>query len=223
MESLFNLKDYTIADHVFFATGCLLWVFTYIIVIRGIIKNKFVEIPLVAICANFAWEFLWSFVFKTNMGELYVWGYRIWFALDCYIVFGLFRYGVQQVSFQILRTHFAAITASCILAWGVMLYYYIKIYDAPFTHMGANSGYVLNVMMSALFITFYLRMDEPNRFSPYSAWFKGVGTILITVFCFLHFTDGFLLSMCVVTGILDVFYIALMYVKNSRLLANSKQ
>ncbi|MFL5754110.1 MAG: hypothetical protein ACJ76F_11930 [Bacteroidia bacterium] len=215
MHKLFNLIDYTIADHVFFATGCLLWVFTYVIVIRNIVKMKFVEIPIVAVCANFAWEFLWSFVFRTDMGELYIWGYRIWFFLDCFIVFGLFRYGVKQVSLPLIAKYYSLITAACIAAWGVMLYYYIKIYDEPFTHMGANSGYILNVMMSALFITLFLRMKQPQSFSLLSAWFKGVGTILITIFCFLHFKDGFLLSMCIVTGILDIIYISMLHRNHS--------
>ncbi len=215
LHHLFNLKDYTVADHVFFASGCLLWVFTYVIVIRNIIKKQFVEIPLVAVCANFAWEFLWSFVFKTDMGELYVWGYRIWFFLDCFIVYGLFKYGVKQVALPLIAKYYSLVTAICILSWGVMLYFYIKLWDAPVTHMGANSGYILNVMMSALFITFFLRYNQPGSFSYLSAWFKGVGTILITVFCFLHFTDGFLLSMCVITGILDVIYIYLLHKNHS--------
>lgn len=214
MNNWFNLQDYTVADHAFFAIGCLLWVFTYIIVIRSIVKKQFVEIPVVAVCANFAWEFLWSFVFTTDMGKLYVWGYRIWFALDCFIVVGLFLYGSKQVALPAIKKHFQLITAACIAAWGVMLYYYILLYDMPFTHMGANSGYVLNVMMSALFITLYLRMqNQKDLFSTLSAWFKGLGTILITIFCFLHFTDGFLLSMCVVTGILDILYIGMLQLK----------
>lgn len=220
MHSLFNIKDYTIADHVFFASGCLLWVFTYVIVIRNIIKKQFVEIPLIAICANFAWEFLWSFVFRTDMGELYVWGYRIWFALDCYIVFGLFRFGMKQVSIPVLKEYFSVITALCILAWTAMLYYYIKLYDVPFTHMGANSGYVLNVMMSGLFITLFLRMQQFHSFSFLSAWFKGVGTVLITVFCFLHFRDGFLLSMCIVTTLLDIAYIFLLHRKQAFIISS---
>jgi hypothetical protein len=211
MSSLFNLTDYSVAEHVFFAVGCLLWVFTYFIVIRNIRKQQFVEIPIVAICANFAWEFLWSFVFKTDMGELYVWGYRIWFALDCYILYGLYKHGAKQLTEAPIIKHFSAITTLTLLSWGVMLYYYIQNYDAPISHMGAYSGYILNVMMSAMFITLFLRMNKPSGFSYLSGWLKGVGTILITIFCFLRFNDGFLLSMCIITGILDIIYIYLLH------------
>ncbi|MBL4715397.1 MAG: hypothetical protein JKX95_02090 [Bacteroidia bacterium] len=210
MSSLINLQDYTVTEHVMFAVGCLLWVFTYVIVIKNIIKHQFVEVPVVAICANFSWEFLWSFVFQTNMGELYVWGYRVWFLMDCFIIYGLFKYGDKQVSIDSIKKFFKPVTAFCLLCWFVTLYFYIKNYDAPFTHMGAYSGYILNVMMSALYITLILRMkDSIGSFSYLAGWFKGVGTLLITIFCFLHFTDGFLLTMCVITGILDATYIYL--------------
>jgi len=214
-EPIINLTDYTITEHVFFALGCLLWVFTYIIVIKAIRQKAWVEIPLIAVAANFAWEFLWSFVFVTDMGLLYVWGYRIWFFLDCFIVYGLFRYGYKQIDIESLRQIAKPLTAFAIACWFAMLYYYIKIYDAPLSHMGAYSGYILNVMMSAMYIPHLLRLGKMQIFSKSAAWFKGVGTLLITVFCFLKFQDGFLLSLCVVTTLLDAAYIYLIMQKRT--------
>ncbi len=217
-EHIINLKDYTPLEHVLFATGALLWVFTYIIVIKNIRKFKFIEIPIVAVCANFSWEFLWSFVFTTDMGELYVWGYRIWFFLDCYIVFGLFKYGWKQTSLEEIKKHYHLIVALCLAAWFACLYYYIDIYDAPITHMGANSGYILNVMMSALYPILLLRMNSLNGFSYLGGWFKGVGTFLITIFCFLKFPDhSWLLVLCAITTVLDAWYIYLFSVKRKKL------
>jgi len=212
-QPILNLTDYTVAQHIFFALGCLLWVFTYIKVIHAIRKNAFIEIPLIAVTANFAWEFLWSFVFITDMGLLYVWGYRIWFFLDCFIVYGLFKDGYKQIETPSIRKFASPIIALAIAGWGLMLYYYIKIYDEPISHNGVFSGYILNVMMSALYIPLMLRMGATWQFSRWSAWLKGVGTLLITVFCFLKYDDGFLLSMCVVTTFLDAAYIYLIMTK----------
>jgi len=189
--------------------GCLLWVFTYIKVIHAIRKNAFIEIPLIAVTANFAWEFLWSFVFITDMGLLYVWGYRLWFFLDCFIVYGLFKDGYKQIETPSIRKYASHIIALAIAGWVFMVYYYIKIYDEPVSHNGVFSGYILNVMMSALYIPIMLRMGATWQFSKWAAWFKGVGTLLITVFCFLRYDDGFLLSMCIVTTLLDATYIYL--------------
>jgi len=208
-QPVINLTDYTIAQHIFFALGCLLWVFTYIKVIHAIRKNAFIEIPLIAVTANFAWEFLWSFVFITDMGLLYVWGYRLWFFLDCFIVYGLFKDGYKQIETPSIRKYASHIIALAIAGWVFMLYYYIKIYDEPVSHNGVFSGYILNVMMSALYIPIMLRMGATWQFSKWAAWFKGVGTLLITVFCFLRYDDGFLLSMCIVTTLLDATYIYL--------------
>ncbi|WP_027000466.1 hypothetical protein [Eisenibacter elegans] len=203
----FNLLDYTLTEHIFFAIGCIGWVVVYAIVISNIQKHRFVEVPFIAITANFAWEFLWSFVFMTNMGLAYVWGYRIWFFMDCWIVYGAFRYGASQMSIERWKPYFHYIFLGALAAWFVMLYGYIKVYDAPVTQMGANSGYILNVMMSALYIPLMWRLFGTERFSIPAAWAKGLGTLLISVFCFLKFFDLFLLSMCVVTAILDGIYI----------------
>jgi hypothetical protein len=212
-QPILNLTDYTVAQHIFFALGCLLWVFTYVNVILAIRKRAFIEIPLIAVTANFAWEFLWSFVFITDMGQLYVWGYRIWFFLDCFIVYGLFMDGHKQLVLASLRKHARSIIIFAIASWGFILYYYIKIYDLPISHNGVFSGYILNVMMSAMYIPLMLRMGATQQFGKWSAWFKGVGTLLITVFCFLKYNDGFLLSMCVVTTFLDAAYIYLIMTK----------
>ncbi|HKK88024.1 MAG TPA: hypothetical protein VJ917_04185 [Saprospiraceae bacterium] len=209
-DSLFNLRDYTGTEHALFAIGCLMWVFVYFIVIHNFRKKDFVEIPMIAICANFAWEFLWSWVYMTDMGSLYVWGYRIWFFLDCFILYAIFRYGYKQLMSMPKASHpyllIGGLTASFFI-----LYFYIGRYDYPLSHMGAYSGYVLNVLMSALYISLFLRMKNPGIFSLPAAWLKGIGTLLISFFCILHFNDWFLISMCIVTAALDAAYISIFY------------
>jgi hypothetical protein len=210
-EPIINLRDYTVAEHVTFAIGCLLWVFTYVVVIKNIRRYQFVEIPFIAVSANFAWEFLWSWVFRTDMGLLYVWGYRVWFFLDCVIVWHTFRLAWKQLPEGLPRAMAIWAFSGGIAAWFGMLYFYIKNYDLPISHMGAYSGYILNVLMSALYIPLLLRIRNLEWMSEANAWFKGVGTALITVFCFMHFKEGFLLSMCVVTTALDATYLYLLY------------
>ena len=210
MNHWFNTVDYTVPEHICFAVGCFMWVVVYLIIIRNIHRIKFIEIPMVAICANFAWEFLWSWVFMTDMGLVYVWGYRIWFFLDCYIVYSVFRLGYKQLV-SLPKSFGKGIMTGGLIASFFMLYFYIKIYDAPMSHMGAYSGYVLSVLMSALFISLLIRKKDVSLFSEANAWLKFLGTFLVTVFCFMHFTDWFLLSMGVVTAVLDVFYLTFYY------------
>ena len=149
------------------------------------------------------------------MGLLYVWGYRIWFFLDCFIFIGLLRFGAKQISMPSLRPYALGIIIFAFASWMAMLYYYIANYDFPISHNGAYSGYILNVMMSALYIPALIRNGGSFPFSKLAAWCKGVGTLLITAFCFLRYTDGFLLSMCVVTALLDATYIAMIMRKKT--------
>lgn len=204
---LINLKDYTPYEHVCFALGCLLWVVVYVFTIRTIRTRQFVDIPLISVCANIGWEFLWSWVFVTDMGALYVWGYRIWFFLDCYIVYGLFRFGYKQITIPLLARHARLATLCGIIGWGVMLYFYIKNYDAPLSHMGAYSGYILSILMGMLYLTLFLSMNNLSLFSYASVWCAALGNLGVTLFCFSHFTDWFLLSMCVFTTLLNIAYI----------------
>lgn len=205
MNAIINLQDYTLTEVLLFGVGCLCWVVVYLIVIRNIRKHKFVEIPAIAICANFAWESLWSWVYTTNMGELFEWGYAVWFVLDVYIIYSLFRYGHKQIINDQLRETFVPYTIFTIVCWFAALYFFIPEYGNP---MGATSGYILNVMMSALYIMLFLNRDSTEGFSFAVGIFKGLGTALITVFCFLRWSDNhFLLVLCVATFVLDLLYV----------------
>ena len=112
-----------------------------------------------------------------------------------------------RLSGKAIRQGYPAVVAAIMASWFIALYFFIGSYDAPLTHMGALSGYVLNVMMSALYIPVLMKNYRTGTFSYAAAWFKGVGTLLISVFCFLHFSDGLLLTLCAVTAALDAAYL----------------
>lgn len=208
-QPLLNLRDYTPLELITFGLGCFLWIVVYFYTLRNIFRCQFVEIPLVTILGNIVWEFLWSWVFVTDMGSLFMWGYRIWFFMDCVIVYGAFRYGYKQISIPALARSTPALMVFGIAAWFPALYYYIERYDAPISHMGAYSGYILNVLISITYIPLALRLGDWTRFSYPASWCKAVGNLLINIFCFLHFSDGFLLSLCVLTTIFDVIFLYL--------------
>ncbi|MDB5121266.1 MAG: hypothetical protein JWN56_2484 [Sphingobacteriales bacterium] len=212
MQSLINTKDYSATELITFGVGCFCWIIVYFYTLKSIKEKQFIEIPLITVCGNIIWEFLWSWVFHTDMGNLFQWGYRIWFFMDCLIVYGLFRYGYKQISIPFFRDKAKALIILAMLSWLPLLYFYIKNYDAPISHMGAYSGYILNVMISALYIPLVIRLNDWKMFSYPAAWYKAIGNLLINIFCFLHFNDWFLLSLCILTSILDAYYLFLFYV-----------
>ena len=205
--NILNLTDYTLLEQIFFLIGCLCWVAIYILVIRGAVKLQYIEIPIMAVCANISWEFIWSFLFKTNMGELYVWGYRLWFFLDCFILYFLFQYGTKQLISDQYKKPFPWIVVASLASWLFMLFFYIKNYDYPISHMGAYSGYIINWMMSMLFITLYVRTSNKVFFSLANNWLKLIGNGCISIFCFLKFNDWFLFSVIIVNTLLDLLYL----------------
>lgn len=204
-----NTTVYTPAQLVLFAVGCLGWVVSYVAVLGRVRRNRFIEIPAGAVVANVAWEFLWGFVYTTSMGMLFAWGYRIWFFLDVFIVYMLFKYGSKQVDTPLLAKAFRPATAFGILSWGVALYFFIGGgYD---TSYGATSGYILNVMMSALYCVLIVKQaDNVRLFSGVVAWSKMLGTMLLSIFNFwVRPQDHLLMTLYTATFVLDVLYIGI--------------
>jgi hypothetical protein len=204
-----NTTDYSTLELTLFALGCLGWVVVYLVVLRHLLRKRFVEIPAAAVAANIAWEFVWGFVYQTNMGRLFILGYQAWFFLDLFIVIGLFRYGYKQLLNPSFGPFLRPAVTFGILAWTAGLYFFVKMgYD---TVTGATTGYILNVMMSALYIVVFLGLPREN-FSYLVAWGKFLGTALISIFCFMVWPERpFLLTLCVVTFLLDLFYVLIFH------------
>jgi hypothetical protein len=213
-----NTAKYSEPMLLLFGIGCFFWVVAYVGVLQKIRTRRYVEIPAAAVVANIAWEFVWGFVFTTDMGILFQWGYRIWFFLDVFITWNLFRYGPQQIANATLRRWFAPATVFGLAAWTAMLYFFVKQgMDSPY---GGISGYILNVMMSALYIVLLVQQNDLRDFSYLVAWSKMLGTGILSVFnAILVPQNGFLMTLCAVTFLLDVAYIVTFHVMAARLRA----
>jgi hypothetical protein len=138
---------------------------------------------------------------------VFAWGYRIWFFLDLVIVYMLFKYGWKQADTPVIARAFNALSAFGIVCWLAALYYFIgEGYD---TSYGAISGYILNVMMSALYLVLIAKQSaNPQYFSEVVAWSKMLGTAFLSVFNFMVRPDDYLLmTLYVATLVLDVAYI----------------
>jgi len=202
-----NTTDYTVPQLILFGVAALYWVWVYIVVIQDISKYKFIGIPVLAVCANFAWEFLWSTKYYTNMGALFEWGYRAWFVLDIYIFYSVIRYGVIQFSLPWFKKNFVTVILFTFACWVAGIYALTSQYADP---IGAVSAYLVNAHMSALYIFLILQFPNERSLSVSTAWHKMLGTALTSVFCFWVFPDQyFMLTMATITFVLDMTYIYL--------------
>jgi hypothetical protein len=202
-----NLDYYSPLQLILFGLGALLWIINYIFIVRNIIKNQFVEMPAGVLCANFAWEFLWSWIYVINMGWAIRLGYMAWFFLDAFIVWGFYKYGYKQVS-QSVIPYYKLLFTFGIISWLIILYYFIgQGMDNP---IGANSAYVINILISSMYVFMFLRLEDKSILSFTTAWTKWMGTGLISLMCLIRWPENhWLISMCVACFLLDMFYVYL--------------
>ena len=214
----FNTIRYSVPSLIVFGLGCVLWLVASVAILQRARTNTFVEIPAAAVVANVSWEFIWSFVYTGDTGRLLEFGYRGWVFLDFVIVYYLFGYGTSQVVTPTLRPYFRPAVAFGIASWSIALDYFVREgYDMS---MGATSAYIINVMMSAVYITL-LQSHPERKFSLVIGWTKGLGTACFSLFMFMEplrrYGDealagkGFLLTLCVVTLVLDIVYVVMLH------------
>lgn len=210
-----NLDNYTVAEHVVFATGCLLWVVVYFNVIRDIYTKQFCGIPPITVGANITWEFLKSFVYPTDMGLFYILIYKIWFFLDLYIAYGSFKYGDKLVA-EPIKKYFKLIMTFNLIVWLIAQYLFMKMgYDDV---VGAFSAFIINVVISGMYISIVLTTNYLSNFTKTVAWAKMFGTGLVGVFAFMHWSENYLLlTLGIVIFTLDAFYLYLLYSRKSQI------
>lgn len=206
LAKLINLEAYTPLEFILFFGGFFLWAMFYVIIVRNILKYKFVEMPFVVEAGNIAWELLYAFVFELDMGPLLTWLYRAGTLLDVFIFYSLLKYGHKQLTIESVKKYFKPMVLAIFFAWGLIFWFYKKQgLDSP---LGAVSAMQLNLIISSLYITLILRLDDLRGFSYAGALLKRLGTGLVTVFTFVHFPDNhFIHIVGVCIFILDGIYI----------------
>lgn len=205
-----NTRDYTTPELLLFGVGCFLWVIAYGILIRNIIVYKRLEMPTIAGCGNFAWEFVYSWFIITDMGALMLWGYRAWFFLDIFIWAMLLKYGREDTFLPAFRRYFSAYAIVLTIAFGAA-YWFMK--QAGYeTSIGAVSAYLLNTVISVLYVVNFYRVRDRDHYSIAIAWLKFLGTGLISVFMVMHYPDNhFIHLLAAIIAIYDAWYVGALH------------
>jgi len=203
-----NTEKYSIAEFLLLGVGGTFWVILYVTILISIRKKRFVEIPAICMVANASWDALWAFCFRNDLGELFIWGYRSWIILDIFVIWALFRIGPGQTKDPVLRQWYRPLLVSATVIWLLLTYFFTaQGYETP---TGMTWGYLVVLLMAALYLVNFLREGDHRKFSYLVAWSKLIGNGFGSGFCFLAYPDvHFLLSLCVITFVLDVAYIVL--------------
>lgn len=164
------------------AVGCILWGAAYILIIKQCFRDRTYGLPLLAICMNFSWELMASFVFP-NPVPLWHFFDRAWLLLDFPIFYQLWQWGAKEQRIFEMRRYFHWIVGATLLLCVGGLYAFVDTYR---DRLGLMASFGINLVMSILFIFFYFdRRGSMRGISKWGAVCKGLGTLLTSIEC--HF------------------------------------
>lgn len=189
----------------------LFWIITYIlIIIRGFQDKKY-GMPMVAICANISWEFIFLFIFPhDDLQKLIT---STWFVLDIiimiqYLVFGRWEFKKNTSAKLFYSSFFITLGISFLIIIAMTL----EFNDVE----GKYAAFSQNLMMSGLFISLLLNRGNSSGQSIYIAVFKMLGTLLTSIAFFLFFRTYLITILSVAIFIYDWIYIVLLWKVNRK-------
>lgn len=127
--------------------GCgLLWTLSYLMIIHRGFSDRTYGMPVVALCANVSWEFLFSFVYP--QGPIQTPVNLAWFSLDLIICYQALRYGPSEFRGLTKGGFYAMFAFTLVAAFCAVLFvtWRFKDFDGAYTAFGQS------LLMSALFI-----------------------------------------------------------------------
>ena len=194
--------------------GGIFWILTYVFIISKGFKDKTYGMPLIALCANISWEFIFSFVFPYGPPQSYI--NYLWFGLDTILVAQFLKYGKNEFlrwSTSKLYKLFIVLISS---EFGIILIGSIIIGD----FRGIYSAFGQNLVMSILFIIMFSKRNSLRGQSIYIAIFKMLGTGLVSLHFYLYepiTQSSFILpSLFISIFIFDMAYIFLIIKYNKQ-------
>lgn len=196
--------------------GCALWTAAYLILIKRALKDRVNTLPMLAICLNFTWEVMAVFVLP-NPSKAWTVLEWSWVVIDLGLVGLLWRHGADSLRTASLRPHFH------LLLCGTLLLCFAGQITFVFTFgdlLGFIDAFVINLVMSALFLVMYFERS-PNcvGLSYSAAWLKMLGTACTSIQCAALLPQirpdipswGFLYFLYLVIFGLDATYVTLLH------------
>ncbi len=181
----------------------IFWSVTYLLIIRRGHLDQTYGMPLVALCANIPWEFLFAFVYPPGIIQHVI--NLVWFALDVIILIQLLGSGPREfpdLSRSVFYVGFSSALVSSFFATLLVTW--------EFQDGRVYAAFGSNLMMSALFIAMLYRRRCLRGQSASIAICKLLGTALASLAFFLYFRQSaLLLFLYVAILVYDVIYVVM--------------
>ncbi len=170
---------------VFVGLSYLFWITAYITAIRVGVRDRIYTIPLLAICLNITWEVLFGFTCTSTdamqglcLGKVATWGVRGEFLFDLAIFYLLLRYGRDHMRVSDLRRFFYLVVTVIVAFSYLGQYSFVRYYQD--TH-GLESAFIINLVMSVLFVLMAFDRPDGRGLSRLIAWAKMLGTGVVAL------------------------------------------
>lgn len=197
------------------AIGTALWLAAYVLVIVKGFKHKTYAIPLGAVALNFSWETIFSFIL---IDPVWLWELMdvAWWLFDTTIVYQLVRYGRAQQTIPEVKKRFHLIFAAALGFGFAWQYTFSMTYD---DELGLTIAFMINVVMSLLFINMQLLRHDKDGYMWGVGWTKLFGTLAMSIMChhimpiiYPHQTYWIYMDVLYVTILaLDIVYVAMLW------------
>ncbi len=176
----------------------VLWTLAYLLIIRQGFLDRTYGMPLVALCANISWEFIFAFVYPHDLPQRAV--NVVWFSLDVVILFQLLLYGPREFAGLSRRLFYIGFALALATAFGAVRAVTLMFDDFD----GAYSAFGQNLMMSVLFLAMLHARNSLRGQSVSIALLKMGGTALAS-FAFYFYNPEYDGSV-----LLSFFYVAIL-------------
>ncbi len=148
----------------------LFWTLTYLLIIQRGLADRTYGMPLVALCANLSWEFIFSVV-RPHHGAQHVVDI-VWLCLDVVIAYTAVRFGPREFPYLPRRGFYAGLTGTLVLSY-LAVDLVCRQFDAG---RGGYAAFGQNLMMSGLFLSMLAARRGLRGQSVWIAAGKLVGT-----------------------------------------------
>lgn len=205
---------------VFLMTG-LCWAAAYLLIIRRGFADRTYGMPIVALCANVSWEFIFSVV-RPHTGAQHI-SDIVWLAFDLVIVYTALRFGPREFPYLPRPVFYAGFAGTLVLSYlGV---------DAVCREFengnGVYAAFISNLMMSGLFLAMLASRGGLRGQSISIAAFKFAGTICASLGFWLYGehpnpNSALLVYLYIANGVVDAAYLTAVAVIRARARASAR-
>ncbi|MGL4913726.1 MAG: hypothetical protein ACRC3Y_14995 [Romboutsia sp.] len=207
-------------DFILQILSALFWIITYILIINKSIKDKTYGMPFVAMCINLSWEFVFAFIYKTDIFHQIV--CLIWFVLDLIIVCTFLKYGYKDFKkkYSLSKISFFTLIIFTIISSFIFMLLapldFSVLFNGDLFQTAGFIAYFQNLLMSILFVLMFLERRNLNGQSILIALFKWLGTSCVGITKFIGLapsnpTELFIIFLIQVFDILYLFLLLKSY------------